>query len=65
MTRREVPLDARRILEALGEHHVDYTVIGGLAVQAHGHPRTTQDVDLVPAPGAPNRARLELEALTP
>lgn len=43
MTRREVPLDAGRILEAFAAHAVEYTLIGGLAVQAHGHTRTTQD----------------------
>jgi hypothetical protein len=58
VTRRDVPLDARRILEVLSEFDVDYTVIGGLAVQAHGHTRTTQDVDLVPAPAEPNLERL-------
>jgi hypothetical protein len=50
MTRREVPLDAARILQGLFAFEVAYTVIGGLAVQAHGHTRTTQDVDLVPRP---------------
>lgn len=59
MTRREVPLDASRILEAFAAHAVEYTLIGGLAVQAHGHTRTTQDVDLVPAPDPANLQRLE------
>jgi hypothetical protein len=65
MTRRETPLDARRILEVLAQHDVEYTLIGGLAVQAHGHTRTTQDVDLVPRPDAGNIERLEaaLESL--
>jgi hypothetical protein len=56
--RREVPIDAAAILRVLAAHHVEYVVIGGLAVQAHGHPRTTQDLDLVPEPTAGNRARL-------
>jgi hypothetical protein len=65
VTRHEIPLDAEVILRALAEHDVDYVVIGGLAVQAHGHTRTTQDVDLVPAPTAANlkRLRAALEAL--
>lgn len=65
MTRREIPLDAAIILRTLAEHEVDYVVIGGLAVQAHGHPRTTQNLNLVPEPGAANRKRLRaaLEAL--
>lgn len=52
MGRRTVPLDARSILVELERHGVEYVLIGGLAVQAHGHVRTTEDVDLVPAPGA-------------
>lgn len=63
MTRREIPLDASAILRALSEHAVDYVVIGGVAVQAHGHTRTTQDLDLVPAPGTENAERL-VAALT-
>jgi len=58
VTRRDTPLDAARILQRLFQTGVSYTVIGGLAVQAHGHTRTTQDVDLVPAPDAENLARL-------
>ncbi len=58
MTRRVTPLDAARILQALFEGGVAYTVIGGLAVQAHGHTRTTQDVDLVPDPDPENLRRL-------
>jgi hypothetical protein len=58
MTRREVPLDAARILQGLFAFEVAYTVIGGLAVQAHGHTRTTQDVDLVPRPDPENLDRL-------
>jgi hypothetical protein len=58
VTRREVPLDAAEVLRALARHAVDCVVVGGLAVQAHGHVRTTQDVDLVPEPSAENRGRL-------
>ena len=46
MTRREA------------ESGVSYTVIGGLAVQAHGHTRTTQGVDIVPEPDPANLSRL-------
>jgi hypothetical protein len=52
------PLDAAAILRALSEHGVDYVIIGGLAAQAHGHARTTQDLDLVPEPSESNLARL-------
>jgi hypothetical protein len=57
---REVPLDAARIIQGLFAFGVAYTVIGGLAVQAHGHTRTTQDVDLVPRPDHENLDRLAL-----
>jgi len=52
------PLDAERILRALFEHGVDYVLIGGLAVQTHGHVRTTNDADLIPAPDPANLGRL-------
>lgn len=58
MTRREIPLDAHAILRVLAEHDVDYVLIGGMAVQAHGHPRTTQDMDVTPNPSPVNLARL-------
>jgi len=58
VTLREVPLDAAHVLQVLFAHEVSYVVIGGLAVQAHGHTRTTQDVDLVPHPGKENLGRL-------
>jgi len=51
-------LDAERILRALADHEVEYVVIGGLAVQTHGHVRTTNDVDLIPAPERANLERL-------
>lgn len=58
MTRREIPLDGARILQALARHGVGFVVIGGLAVQAHGHTRTTQDIDLAPDLAPANLARL-------
>jgi hypothetical protein len=54
----ETPLDAERILRVLAEHGVDYVLIGGLAVQTHGHVRTTNDADLIPAPDPANLERL-------
>lgn len=58
MTEPDSPLDAERILRALAEHGVDYVLIGGLAVQTYGHVRTTNDADLIPAPGPANLKRL-------
>lgn len=40
-------LDPTRVFETLNRHGVDYLVIGGFAVIAHGHVRATKDVDLV------------------
>jgi hypothetical protein len=52
------PLDAERILAALAEHSVDYVIVGGLAVQTHGHVRTTVDIDVYPRPELSNLVRL-------
>ena len=54
----EEPLDAERILRALAAHGVEYVLIGGLAVQTHGHVRMTNDADLIPAPNPANLKRL-------
>jgi hypothetical protein len=51
-------LDAERIFDALGEHGVRYVLIGGLAVQTHGHVRMTNDADLIPQPDPRNLERL-------
>jgi hypothetical protein len=40
------PLDPERIFAVLDAHRVEYVVIGGLAVQVHGHVRMTNDVGL-------------------
>lgn len=58
VTEPDTPLDAERILRALAKHRVDYVLIGGLAVQTHGHVRTTNDADLIPAPNPANLERL-------
>jgi hypothetical protein len=54
----DTPLDAERILQALAEHAVEYVIVGGLAVQTHGHVRTTVDIDIFPRPERSNLARL-------
>lgn len=58
---------ADQILRVLTEHRVDFVVIGGVAVQAHGYTRLTKDLDIVASPDILNFARLsealaELEA---
>ncbi len=50
--------DAGRIFEALDRHGVEYVLIGGMAVQTHGHVRTTNDADLIPDPDPANLERL-------
>jgi hypothetical protein len=37
----------RRIVELFAQHGIDYAIIGGMAVNAHRHARTTQDVDFL------------------
>ncbi len=54
----ESPLDLRSLFETLARHGVQYLVIGGVAVQVHGHRRTTKDLDLVPSPEHSNFVRL-------
>jgi hypothetical protein len=54
----ERPLDAERVFETLDAHRVEYVVVGGIAVQAHGHVRMTNDVDLIPSPTPANLERL-------
>ncbi len=58
MAEPETLLDAERIFRALAEHGVEYVLIGGLAVQTHGHVRMTNDADLIPAPDPANLERL-------
>lgn len=51
-------LDAGQIFQALDRHQVEYVLIGGMAVQTHGHVRTTNDADLIPSPDPENLERL-------
>lgn len=51
-------LDIGATLRALSEAGVDFVLIGGVAVAAHGHVRGTEDVDLVPDPEPDNLLRL-------
>jgi hypothetical protein len=50
--------DPREILLSLTEHGVDFVVVGGVAVQSHGHGRSTRDLDIVPRPDLLNLSRL-------
>jgi predicted nucleotidyltransferase len=48
----------RKILRALARHGVVYVVVGGVAVQAHGGQRLTQDLDLAVPSDRENYDRL-------
>ncbi len=52
------PPDVESIFATLNAHGVEYVVVGGIAVQVHGHVRMTNDVDLIPAPTPDNLGRL-------
>jgi hypothetical protein len=50
--------DARELFSALARHDVDYLTVGGIAIQAHGGQRLTQDLDVAIASSMDNMARL-------
>jgi predicted nucleotidyltransferase len=56
--RAEVPLRVDAILATLVEFGVEFLVVGGVAVQAHGYLRGTGDLDIVPKPTLLNLSRL-------
>lgn len=58
------PTDYARLLSVLDKAGVDFIVIGGLAANAHGAPRFTEDVDVVYSRADDNVARL-VRALAP
>lgn len=60
-------LEPEPLLDVLADHGVEYLVVGGFAVSAHGFPRATKDIDICPEPSDANLKRLaaalaELEA---
>ena len=60
-------LEVDPLLDVLDTHEVEYIVVGGFAVSAHGHVRATKDIDICPNPKKDNLRRLaaaleELEA---
>lgn len=50
--------DARELFATLARHDVDYVTIGGIAIQAHGGRRLTQDLDIAIAASTENLHRL-------
>lgn len=51
--------DARTLFAALARHDVAYVIVGGIAVQAHGGQRLTQDLDIATPMASENLKRLE------
>lgn len=63
-----IPLRPEPLLASLAAHRVEFIVIGGYAVAAHGFARATKDIDICPDPTVENLGRLgnalaELEAV--
>lgn len=61
------PLRPEQLLATLVSHEVEFVVLGGYAVAAHGFARATKDIDICPDPAEVNLGRLamalaELEA---
>jgi hypothetical protein len=52
------PLQAEAMLRLLAEHRVEFVIIGGFALSAHGVIRGTKDIDIVPDPRPENLRRL-------
>jgi hypothetical protein len=47
----------RKLADLFEQHKIAYVIVGGMAVNAHRHPRTTQDVDFLVRPDALNTIR--------
>lgn len=58
----ELNEDFKELLSLLNSNNVRYLLIGGYAVNIHGHPRLTNDLDIVIAPDSGNVEKC-LEAL--
>jgi len=37
----------RKLARVFDEHRIEYVIVGGMAVNAHGYVRTTKDVDFL------------------
>ena len=55
---RPSPLQAEPMLRVLAEHGVEFVIIGGFALAAHGVIRGTKDIDVMPDPRPDNIRRL-------
>ncbi len=46
--------DFKEFIELLNAHNIQYLIVGGHAVAAHGHPRNTKDMDVWVSPDRAN-----------
>jgi hypothetical protein len=58
MTPTDRSFQPQEILETLARLQVDFVIVGGVAVQAHGYLRGTGDLDVIPRPSSLNLSRL-------
>ena len=49
-----------KLLEILKDHDIEFVIIGGHAVNFHGHIRTTEDFDIIISPNDTNKDKLHL-----
>jgi Nucleotidyltransferase of unknown function (DUF6036) len=52
------PLRPEPLIGVLVDHDVDFVIVGGYAVAAHGFVRATKDIDVCPNPARANLRRL-------
>jgi Nucleotidyl transferase AbiEii toxin, Type IV TA system len=51
-------LDPEQLLSVLQAHEVEFVIVGGFSLAAHGVVRATKDIDIMPAPNPANLERL-------
>lgn len=54
----EIYRDFQELLALFNAHNVEYVIVGGYAMAAHGVPRYTADIDLLVNPTPANAARI-------
>jgi hypothetical protein len=57
--------DLKLLLRSLNQHRVDYLLIGGYALAAHGYHRATTDIDLLVPPTAEAGQREPISTASP
>ena len=54
----EIHNDFKELLELFNASDIEYVIVGGYALAAHGAPRTTGDIDLLVKPSRENATRV-------